>query len=170
MIQRKQSIYLFLAAALLLITFFVPLASFIGAKDSLVLYIYQVVSLVPGSGSEFSSYFILPLLVPVVLIVVISLISIFLYKKRKLQLLLVRFMLLLLLFYIGVYFFYYVDVLEKQSGSIANYEYGLEIPGIEIQIPTVIFIIPLVSAALLLMASRGIISDEKLIRSADRLR
>ncbi len=79
-------------------------------------------------------------------------------------------MLLLLLFYIGIYFFYYLDILEEQSGSLASYEYGVEIPGIGMQIPTVIFIIPLVSAALLFMASRGIISDEKLIRSADRLR
>ena len=170
MIQRKQSLYLFFAAALLVISYFVPLSTFIGEKDSLVLYIYQIVSLVPDSELPFSSFFILPLFVPVTLIVVIAMITIFLYRKRKFQLLLVRFMLLLLLFYIGVYFFYYVDILEKQSGSIANYEYGLEIPGIEMQIPTVIFIIPLVSAALLFMASRGIISDEKLIRSADRLR
>ena len=170
MIQRKQSIYLFLATALLVISYFVPLATFIGEKDSLVLYIYQLVSLVPDSDLALSSIFILPLFVPVTLIVVMSMVTIFLYRKRKLQLLLVRFMLLLLLFYIGIYFFYYLDVLEKQSGGLASYEYGLEIPGIEMQIPTVIFIIPLISAALFLMASRGIISDEKLIRSADRLR
>lgn len=170
MIQRKQSVYLFLAAAMMIITFFVPLGTFIGAKNSLVLYLFQVVSLVPDSDIPFGTYFLLPLLAPVVLMVIISFVTIFLYKNRKLQLILVRFMLLLILFYLGTYFFYYLDVLETASGSFASYDYGLEIPGLEMQIPTVIFIIPLISAALLFMASRGILNDEKLIRSADRLR
>lgn len=170
MIQRKQSIFLFLAAALLSLTYFAPLSTFIGESDSLVLFIYKVASLVPGSSSPTSPYFVLPLLTLVTLIVMLSILSIFLYKNRKIQLLLVRFMLLLLLVYIGVYFFYYVDVLEDISGSIATYEYAVSIPETGIQIPTVIFLIPVVSAILLLLASRGIISDEKLIRSTDRLR
>jgi len=170
MIQRKQSIFLFFAGSLIALTYFVPLSSFIGETNSLVLYIYKVVSLVPGSEVPTSPYFVLPLLTLVTLIVMMSFLTIFLYKNRKLQLILVRFMLLLLLVYIGVYFFYYVDVLEIQSGGIATYEYAVSIPKTEIQIPTVIFLIPVVSAMLLFMASRGIISDEKLIRSTDRLR
>jgi len=170
MIQRKQSIYLLFAAIILSITYFVPLSSFFGEKDSLVLNIYSVESLVPGFESPFSLYFNLPLIIPVTLIVVISIVTIFLYKNRKLQLLLVRFMLLLLLVYIGVYFFYYVDVLEAKSGGFASYMYSVPILETGIQIPTVIFIIPLVVAMLLTMASKGIRDDEKLIRSIDRLR
>lgn len=170
MIQRKQSVYLFFAAALLSITYFVPLSSFIGEKDSLVLYLYKVESLVPGFGSPFSSFFILPLFVPVTLIMIISIVTIFLYNNRKLQLTLVRFMLLLLLIYIGIYFFYYIDVLENQSGGYASYQYSVPILETGMQIPTVIFIIPLVSAMLLFMATRGITNDEKLVRSTDRLR
>ena len=83
MIQRKQSIYLFFAAALLCITYFVPLSSFIGEKDSLVLYLYQVKTLVPGFSSPFTPFFILPLLISVTLIVIISIVTIFLYKKIK---------------------------------------------------------------------------------------
>ena len=168
--QRKQTIYLFLASAILLVTYFVPLATFIGESNSLVLYIYQVVSLVPESGTGLSPYFILPLLTTVSLIILISFISIFLFKNRKSQLLFVRFTLLLVLIYIGLYFFHYLDKLEQISGGLASYEFGINIPGIGMQIPTVIFILPLVSAMLLMMASRGIISDEKLIQSADRLR
>ncbi len=170
MIQRKQSIYLFLAGVILLITYFVPLANFIGESNSLVLYIYQVISLVPGTETGLSPYFVLPLLTSISLVIIISFITIFLYKKRKSQLLLVRFMLLLILVYIGLYFFHYMDVLENLSGGYASYEFGLVIPGIDIQIPTIIFIIPLVTAMLLFMAARGIVSDEKLIRSTDRLR
>lgn len=170
MIQRKQSVYLFLAAALLSITYFVPLSTFIGEKDSLVLYLYHVESLVPGFSSPFSSFFILPLIIPVTLIVIISIVTIFLYKNRKVQLILVRFMLLLLLIYLGVYFFYYIDVLENQSGGYPSYQYSVPILETGMQIPTVIFIIPLVSAMLLFMAVRGITNDEKLVRSTDRLR
>ncbi|MBC8319756.1 MAG: DUF4293 domain-containing protein [Bacteroidetes bacterium] len=170
MIQRKQSVFLFIAAALLFITYFVPLSSFIGEKDSLVLYIYKIESLVPGFSSPFSPYFILPILSLVSLIVVMSIVTIFMYKNRRLQLIFVRFMLLLLLIYIGLYFFYYIDILENQTGGFANYEYSISIPGIALQIPTIVFLIPLVSALLLFMAARGIRNDEKLVRSTDRLR
>jgi glucan phosphoethanolaminetransferase (alkaline phosphatase superfamily) len=148
----------------------VPLSSFIGEKDSLVLYLYQVKTLVPGFSSPFTPFFILPLLISVTLIVIISIVTIFLYKKRKLQLILVRFMLLLLLIYLGVYFFYYIDILENQSGGYASYQYSVPILETGMEIPTVIFIIPLVSAMLLFMAARGITNDEKLVRSTDRLR
>lgn len=170
MIQRRQTVYLFLTAALLVITFFVPLGTFIGEKDSLVLYIYKIESLVPGLDLAFSPYFVLPLFSLVTLVIVIALITIFMYKKRRVQLLLVRFMLLLLLFYIGIYFFYYLDVLEANSGGLASYDYGITIPETNIIIPTIIFTLPVVSGILLFMASYGIKRDEKLIKSADRLR
>ncbi len=170
MIQRKQSIFLLLAGMLMMVTFFVPLASFIGESNSYVLYIYQVVSMVPGMETGLSPYFILPLLTIVSLLVLFSFVTIFLYKKRRSQLLLVRFMLLLVLVYFGLYFFHYMDVLENMSGGYASYEYGISIPGSLIQIPTVVFIIPLVTALLLFMASRGILNDEKLVNSMDRLR
>jgi len=170
MIQRKQSVYLFLAAAILSLTYFFPLAAFIGESDSLVLYVYKVISLVPDSQVPLSPYFILPMFTIVSLVVVMSFVTIFLFKNRRIQLILVRFMLLLLLAYIGVFFFYYVDILINLSGGIASYPNGLLIPSTEIQIPTIVFLVPLVSAVMLFMASRGIISDEKLVRSTDRLR
>lgn len=154
----------------MMVTFFVPLASFIGESNSLVLYIYQVVSMVPGVETGLSPYFILPLMTIVSLIVLFSFVTIFLFKKRRSQLLLVRFMLLLVLVFFGLYFFHYMDVLEQLSGGYASYDYGINIPGSAIQIPTVVFIIPLATALLLFMASRGILSDEKLINSMDRLR
>ncbi len=170
MIQRKQSVFLFLAGVILFVTYFVPLATFIGESNSLVLNIYKVESMVPDTDTGLSPYFILPLLTTVSLIILFSFVTIFLYKKRRSQLLLVRFMLLLVLVYFSLYFFHYLEVLEGLTGGYANYQYGINIPGSTIQIPTIIFIIPLATALLLFMASRGIISDEKLLRSADRLR
>lgn len=170
MIQRKQSIFLFFASVILSVTYFFPLAKFIGEQNSLELYIYKVVSLVPDSVLPINQYFILPLFSIVSLIVVMSIVTIFLFNKRSLQLTLVRFMLLLLLGYIGLFFFYYVDILTDISGGIANYPSGIVIPSTGIQIPTIVFLVPLISALFLFLASRGIISDEKLIRSTDRLR
>ncbi len=170
MIQRKQSIYLFLAAILMLITFFAPMASFIGEYNSLVLYLYKVESLVPGIESQLSPYFILPLLTIVSLVIIFAFVTIFFYKRRRIQLILVRFMILLVLIYFGLYFFHYQEILENITGVYATFEYGINIPNSGIQIPVIVFVIPLVSAILLFMASRGILNDEKLIQSADRLR
>lgn len=170
MIQRKQTVYLFFAAVIMLVTFFVPLATFIGEQNSLKLYLYKVEGLVPGIETGLSPYFILPLLTSVGLIVILSFLTIFLYKNRRVQLILVRFMLLLVLVYFSLYFFYYIDVLENLSGGLASYDYGISIPGSLIQIPVVVFVLPLVTSILLFMASRGIINDERLIKSADRLR
>ncbi len=170
MIQRKQSLFLFFAAAILSLTFFFPLSKFIGESDSLVLYIYKVVSLVPDSTLPFQPYFILPLLSLITLIIILSLITIFLYKNRRAQLVLVRFLLLLLLFYIGLFFFYYVGIFESETGGVVSYPYGLIIPSTTINIPTIVFLLPLVSAIFLFLASRGIVNDEKLVHSADRLR
>ena len=170
MIQRKQTIYLFISAALMFVTFFFPIATFIGEDNSLIMTIFGVKSLVPGFESPVGLYFTLPLMTIVTTIVLLAFIAIFMFKKRRIQLLMVRFMLLLILSYFGLYFFYYVDTLEILSGGFASYEYGISIPGSGIQIPTMVFIIPLVSAVFLFLASRGIIHDEKLVRSTERLR
>lgn len=170
MIQRKQTVYLLVASVLMLLTFFAPIARFIGASNSLVLYIYKVEGLVPGVETGLSPYFIIPLLSISSLVVIISLLTIFLYKNRNRQLLLVRFMLLLVMAFFGLYFFYYMDILQNLSGGLASYDYGITIPGSAIEIPTIVFVIPLVTAVMLFLASRGIINDEKLVRSVDRLR
>ncbi len=156
MIQRKQSVFLLLSAIALGFLFYFPMASFIGGNDSLMLYVYQVVSLVPDNTPDLPTYFVLPVLTLNVLLILLTVTAIFLYKKRMLQLSLVRINLLLLLVMIGVFFFYYVHTLEELSGGIAEYETGSYFP--------------LIAFVFYILAYRGIISDERLIRSADRLR
>lgn len=156
MIQRKQTIFLFLSAIALGLLFYFPLASFIGDKDSLVLYIYKVISLVPGQVPDLPNYFILPLLTLNMLILMLTIVTIFMFKNRKLQLNLLRFSLILLMIMIAAFFFYYVNILEETSGGITNYDIGSYMP--------------LISFVLYIFAYRGIMSDEKLVKSADRLR
>jgi hypothetical protein len=156
MIQRKQSLFLLGAVAALLALFFFPLAKFIGDIDSLELYTYKLESLVPDQFPSFPSILILVLAFLVVLMLLIALVSIFMYKNRKMQMFLVKTGIIINLVLIAGFFFYYVSELEIATGALVTYEVGTYL----LLLPFVFFI----------LAYRGIVSDEKLIRSADRLR
>lgn len=157
MVQRIQSVYLFLVVISLAAMFYFPLASFIGGeKDQLILYIYKLVSKVPDSSPAVPAWFIFPNLILASLSLAVTLFSIFLYKNRKMQLKMVRFVVILILILIGAFFFYYAVELEEVSGIAAHYEIGAYLP--------------LIAFVFLLLAYRGIMADEKLIRSSERLR
>jgi uncharacterized membrane protein YjjP (DUF1212 family) len=86
-----------------------------------------------------------------------SLISIFFYNNRILQAKVVRMLVIFTLAQIAVLFFYSIPALEKISGNQVEYNY-------------VGIAMPLVAFLMLVLAVRGIMNDEKLVRSADRLR
>lgn len=158
MIQRKQSIYLFLAAIAMALDFIFPIAKFIGSGSyQLELYIYQVVSLVPDSHPPFDVMFVAPLTALTGSVVIGSLITIFMYRRRMMQAKLVRGLVIFTLGDLALIFFYNVPTLEKLSNNIAEYNY-------------VGIAMPLIAMVLLIFAVNGIIKDEKLVRSADRLR
>ena len=157
MIHRIQSVYLLLASITMGAAFYFPLADAIGALDSLVLYTYKVDSLVPDNIPNLSAYFLWPLLGLSSLILFFSFFTIFLYKVRMRQMMLIRISVILLVVLIALFFFYYSPELELVSGGIVRYN----VPGAYLPIATLIFLI---------LASRSIMADEKLIRSADRLR
>ena len=156
MIQRKQSLFLLGAFAATIALFFFPLAKFIGDIDSLELYIYQLKSLVPDQIPDFPAILILVMAFFAVLILLIALVSIFMFKNRKMQIFLVKMGIIINMSLIAAFFFYYVKQLEAVTGSLVNYEVGTYL----LLMPFIFFI----------LAYRGIMSDEKLIRSADRLR
>jgi hypothetical protein len=156
MIQRKQSLFLAISAVSLIALFFFPLATFIGSADSLVLFIYKLESLVPDHSPVFPSILVLLLAVFTAIMLLISIISIFMYKNRSLQVFLVKIGIILNLFIIAGFFFYYVNELETATGAIVRYDAGTYLL--------------LAAFVFFVLAYRGILSDEKLIRSADRLR
>jgi len=156
MIQRKQTIFLLLVIIASVVSFFFPLAEFIGVKDSIVLYVQKAHSLVPDSPFNKNEYFTLPLLSATGFIILFSLITIFLYKNRKTQMQIIKVCILVEIIFIGLFFFYYVDALQKLTGATAEYK-------------TAVFM-PLISLVFLVLAYRGVLQDEKLVRSADRLR
>ncbi|RLB63217.1 MAG: hypothetical protein DRH08_11390 [Deltaproteobacteria bacterium] len=158
MIQRIQSVYLFIAALALGATFYFPLASFIGGDlDQLVYYIYKVVSEIPGDTPAVPYYFIYPLLVLNILTVILSLSAIFRYKQLGAQMKMIRAAIFLIMVMVAVFFFYCVPLLEEASGALVEYN-------------KIAVSLPLVALVFLLLANRGILSDIKLLKSADRLR
>ncbi len=107
-------------------------------------------------GAEWPNTILLPVVLG--LISFLAFVTIFLYKRRMVQVRLIRFNLLLNIVYLGLIFFYYVPELEAITQTNADY---ISEPGIYLPIASVIFLI---------LANRFIMKDEKLIRSADRLR
>lgn len=84
----------------------------------------------------------------------LSLIAIFLYKKRQVQ---ARLCVASIILCIAWYVYYgFVVLNEFQTGGTFSYEFAA--------------CLPLVAVILLFMARRGIIADEKLVRSMDRIR
>lgn len=157
MIQRIQSVYLFLATISLGAMFFFPLASFIGGdKDQLIYFVYELISKVPDSVPSVPSYFIYPILGITILAMLLSMFAIVKFKKRAAQLKMIRGSMLLILVMIAVFFFYCSPLLEKASGALTEYETGSYMP--------------LIALLFLILANRGVMSDIKLLRSAERLR
>ncbi len=156
MIQRIQTLFLILVFASSLAAFFFPIANFLSSP------VYTIELGVFGI-KEYTEYGIVwpnTILLPIVLGLtgLIAFFTIFLYKRRKVHVRLIRFDLLLNIIYLGLIFFYYVPELETLTQTNADY---IREPGIYL---------PIVSVVFLILANRFITKDEKLIRSADRLR
>lgn len=156
MIQRKQSLFLLLAVVASILIFFFPLANFIGVKDSIILYVQSVHSLVPDKGFPNSLDFVLPLLAANIFVIIFSFLTIFLYKNRKRQMHIIKLNILVEVLFIGLFFLYYVGALQHTSGGVVEYKAGI--------------FMPLISLVFLILAHYGVLHDEKLVRNADRLR
>jgi hypothetical protein len=151
MIQRIQSLYLFLAAVALGLIFIFPLANLSNSQD---LIIFNV--------TGFSKFSILekiptwPLMVINLLSLLITIIVIGLFKKRPLQIRLIRIALMLNLGFIALTYFVYSDHLANQIKMQINYDIGS--------------VFPLVALIFHVLAMYAINKDERLIKSIDRIR
>jgi hypothetical protein len=162
MIQRIQTVFLFLAFLATVAIFFFPLAGIYGDLDAYKLFIYGFVNLVPGEASLFSFMTTFPLLLLNLLVAVLSVICIFLYKNRVRQAKLVRLAVLLEIILIVLVLFVYANIIEK----------NLHVSPVYIDTERIIngIYFPLITLVFLVLANWGILRDEKLVRSADRLR
>ena len=158
MIQRIQTVYLTVAIAALIAIYFFPLASFFSDFSYYKFYIYKLTSAGPESVSAIRPGIVMPLGIFNGLIAVVALIAIFLYKNRKMQLRIVKLGILMNVILVGLIFFVYAPLIGKSASAVADYSKDAGI------------YFTLISLVMLILANRGINRDEKLIRSADRLR
>ena len=155
MIQRIQTVFLFMASAFAATLLFVPIASFNNGIDLMKLTAYGVQNQV--SAQYFSNVYSLPLLILTILLLAIPLITIFLYKRRELQIKLSSLNVFLNAVLCGLIFLYYTTNIQKTlSTENISYLFGTYVP--------------LINMVLSVLAMRWIKKDIELIRSVDRLR
>lgn len=152
MIQRIQTIWLFLATLVILLLLLIPIVtSQANGTDYWVVAtgLYQKNNL---GISKMQSF--LPLIICTIATAIISLANIFNYTNRKLQ---KKLTLINIVFILGLSFWIF-QAAEKIPGGIDNASYNLGA------------FFPVLAIIFLFLALRGINHDEKLVRSADRLR
>ncbi len=152
MIQRIQTLYLLIAAALMTVAVFSPLAVFnVGAAE----YTLSSFSLA-GEGGSFAT-----LLLGILLAVsaLLPLATLFLYKRRQLQIRLCAVELVLLIgciVFIGIYYWLSNRMFTDFDTTYRRFAYGA--------------LMPLLSLVPVWLAMRAIFRDEVLVRSLDRIR
>lgn len=162
MIQRIQSVFLFFGLLMGILVFMFPIAGFLTETAYFKFFICHIQDLSPDpfsemkvTGQTFPWFYTIPLAILQLLISVLILFTIFQYKKRPLQIKMNYLTILLNVMLVGG-IFYSASLIEKQTGVVADYGFG--------------GVFPLVSIVLIFLANYGVKKDEKLIRSADRLR
>jgi len=158
MIQRIQTVYLTLAFASIALLFAFPLAQFFSETGAYVFSVTGLQNMVPGEPDAFSSTLFLPIIIVAVFIALLALYTIFQYKNRSYQIKLTNIGVLTSIAFIMGIFFLYIPMIEKKINIVPDYSkaYGIYLP--------------LGALVFLVLANRAIKRDDKLVRSADRLR
>lgn len=162
MIQRRQSIYMFFAAVLSALLFFVPLATFVTGDNVMTFTVFGIDN--PGEMLSLESITTWPLIVLAILMTLVPFITIFLYKKREKQVRLCRLNLLVNIIFIGLVFLYYENDILMVVAAIEGDSYELDVAYF------IGMAFPLVNLVLEILAIRGIKKDIELLKSVDRLR
>jgi len=147
MIQRIQTVYIFVAALLVGTLYKLKFADLSANNE---LYTFTAKGIFNDTEMVFNG---LPILIFIGIIVLLHLVIIFLYKKRIRQIRMLSFSIILLLGLFGVFFYF----------SYA----GFDNPKVAFKVPVVF---PLVAIILDYLAIRSIGKDEALIRSLNRIR
>lgn len=153
MIQRIQTIYLFLSSICLWLTFFFDFSIYKVGEQTVPFNLLGFEN-VEGAMSWFPYNIVIPVVAS------ISLISIFQFKKRTNQLFIGKVMYLFLLLILGFVFYdtFNIFAVLTASGQSVTIGYGA---GLFLTVASFPFVF---------LANRAIKKDEKLVRESDRLR
>ena len=153
MIQRIQTVYLLLSAVLISLMHLLPIAKIYPGANAVIefrsfgfYYENTSESLIPS----------VPVLLLFCVVGVLYLVAVFLYRNRNLQARICRLNILLLIGSIGLMAYYIIHV-HKQTDA----------GGMTAKIAA---IFPLIVIVLTWLAIRGILKDEALVRSVDKIR
>jgi len=158
MLQRIQTIFLAVVAIAGILLFFFPLANYYNEiQGNYKLYIWGIRCMDPEPKVMFSNYFTIPLIFLAVVSVIFTVSTIFLFKNRPLQIRICAFNVLANIVLIMVVFFFYATRIKTMTLTEPDYN----IAGM---------VLPLISLAFLVLATRAIRKDDALVKSSDRLR
>lgn len=147
MIQRIQTVYIFIAAVLTALLLGLDFAELAVNEN---LYVFNASGIIQGEQVIFNG---LAVMILIVLISVLHIAVIFLYKKRILQIRILAFTIILLLGLLGLMFYF-------MHSGFENAQIAYKFP----------MTFPLIAAIIDYLAIRAIGKDEALVRSLDRIR
>lgn len=161
MIQRIQSLWLFLASLPGFLFFFLPIADFSGDMIMFSFYANGLDGSAPIvdpliSQNVYPSIYVWLLMILILSTLVLPFCTIFQYKNRKKQILWARLSVLLNIVLL-VAMFLLIDMLSKNTGVGYRFNYFTVFA-------------PIVSIIFLFLGLKGIQKDEKLVKAADRIR
>ncbi len=151
MLQRKQTVYLLLAILVSLVGLIFPL----GCYDQEGLIVGTMYNLWILTSQGIRDMVMWPLFVIQLVTLPLAIVSVFAYRNRIFQSKLCSLNILLL---VGWYIVFIVYTLVFKERYKAEFQYGY------------MDVMPLVSIILYILARRGILADEKMVRDADRIR
>lgn len=155
MIQRIQSFFLFLTTLTSLIFLKGNYLSFINKTGSAINITFTgIMKSTDGQTFELVQN-VLPVTILIPLIAALSFSIIFFFKNRNLQLLLSKILIALITGLILVVGYYSYVIISQMGGVI--------VPGIKMTLPVIMIIFSV-------LAFRGIMKDDQLVKSYDRLR
>jgi peptidoglycan/LPS O-acetylase OafA/YrhL len=141
-----------------ILLFFFPLANYYNeVQGNYKFFIYGIQSMDPEPKVLFNHFFTIPLIFLDVISLIFSASAIFLYKNRPLQIRICAFNVLANIVMIMVIFFFYATRIKTMTLTEPEYNYSG-------------MMLPLISLAFLVLATRAIRKDEALVKSSDRLR
>ena len=154
MIQRIQSVYLFLATGLYIFMLTNPLAQIQLPHDLFLLFHHNQITAL--GGETFQPVSAWPVTILIVAIMLTGLVDIFLFKKRTLQMRLCVFNILLMFGLVGLIYFYTKYTINRFDG--VNWVFLWPI------------VVPFISIILTYLALKGIQKDDALVKSYERIR
>lgn len=159
MIQRKQTVFLALAALCLVLTYFLPLVVYTQQPDARIFTLRTDALHGPDGLAMEEAELMIPFQWVYAFLIVGLVGSIFLFKQRPRQRRIVRGLFLVTLgCFVGQAFVH--QSVASYLGTSINVRYVFQVA----------FFLPLVAVVLTWLAERGIKADEDLVKSTDRLR